>query len=487
MTWSFRTATPTQNAYLIALDKQTGKEVWRTKRRDHRGWSTPIVVTAGQRRELVLNGHEGVQAYDPATGRELWFCKSPVGRGEPTVTPAGDVLCVVNGLTGGEVYSRAAGRQRRRDRARTCPGTRPAEAAATAPRRSSSATSSSSATWKASPPATARKTATSIGRSGWSGKYSGSPIAASGLVYILNEAGKTFVIKPGPTLEVVAENELVAGKDEIFRASPRRATGSFSSAARPCCTASATTPTRSGLKGNNWPDSSPSCRRTWPWQSSICRSIRRWRRRRGRAGRSAIAACRTSSAACSTSGRSPCWSATTCARCSRRCRWTAGPTRALTNFLTHVDARLAPAEAIAKKTGNKNQGVQIKVPDPGPFSEYDTDLGKFSHGNFDAMYIPGDGEFWIVLKVKYKFEKGITSGEQTAIRGRMHLAVRAWDNAQATLESTMFVLNPVIRIRFILREVTSGEHKTMDVENGSRREWVGMDINIHKGHHRSRR
>ena len=94
-----------ENAYLIALDKQTGKEVWRTKRRDYRGWSTPIVIQTGTRRELVINGHEGVQAYDPATGRELWFCKSAVGRGEPTITPAGDGLFVVNGLKGGDVYS----------------------------------------------------------------------------------------------------------------------------------------------------------------------------------------------------------------------------------------------------------------------------------------------------------------------------------------------------------------------------------------------
>src|SRR5262245_398879 len=93
-----------EDAYLIALNKRTGMEVWRSKRRDYRGWSTPIVIDTGTRRELVLNGHEGVQAYDPATGRELWFCKSFNGRGEPTVTPAGDLLLVVNGLAG-DFYS----------------------------------------------------------------------------------------------------------------------------------------------------------------------------------------------------------------------------------------------------------------------------------------------------------------------------------------------------------------------------------------------
>jgi hypothetical protein len=50
------------------------------------------------------------------------------------------------------------------------------------------------------------------------GKYSGSPIAAGAKAYFLNEAGRTVVIVPGPELKIVAENELPAVKDEIFRA-----------------------------------------------------------------------------------------------------------------------------------------------------------------------------------------------------------------------------------------------------------------------------
>lgn len=207
-----------ENAYLIALDKQTGKEVWRTKRRDHRGWSTPIVLQVGPRSELILNGHEGVQAYDPATGRELWFCQSFNGRGEPTVTPAGDILCVVNGLAGDVYAIRPGGNgdvtathmpwHTPRKGGRDCP--------------SPIVVGDYILVWDMAGIVTcySAKDGHIYWKERTEGKYSGSPISANGLVYILNEAGKTFVIKPGPKLDVVAENALEAGKDEIFRATP---------------------------------------------------------------------------------------------------------------------------------------------------------------------------------------------------------------------------------------------------------------------------
>jgi len=214
------------DARLVAFDKRTGKEAWRTKRRDYRGWSTPIVIPAGSRRELVLNGHEGVQAYDPATGRELWFCKSPVGRGEPTVTPVGDGLCVVNGLKGGDVYS-----------------VRPGGDGDVTSTRMSWSTPRKGARDTPSPivvgdyiivsdmDGVATCYSVKDGHIYWkerlTGKTSGSPIAAGGLVYLLNEAGTMIVIKPGPKLEIVGENALTAGKDEIFRASPTPSNGQF--------------------------------------------------------------------------------------------------------------------------------------------------------------------------------------------------------------------------------------------------------------------
>ena len=211
------------DAYIRAFNKQSGKEVWKTRRRDHRGWSTPIIVESGTRREIVVNGHEGVQAYDPASGHELWFCKSFNGRGEPTVTPAGGLLCVANGLAGdfysvrpggdGDVTQTHMAWHTPRQGGRDCPSPIVVGEFIIVCDMSGIATCYDAADghvyWK----------------NRLNGKFSGSPIAAGGLVYLLNEAGKTVVIKPGPTFEVVAENELSAGKEEIFRASPAPCNG----------------------------------------------------------------------------------------------------------------------------------------------------------------------------------------------------------------------------------------------------------------------
>lgn len=61
-----------KESVVAAYDKQTGKEVWKTRRPVQISWSTPVLVTVGSGTELVTNGTELVIAYDPATGRELW-------------------------------------------------------------------------------------------------------------------------------------------------------------------------------------------------------------------------------------------------------------------------------------------------------------------------------------------------------------------------------------------------------------------------------
>ena len=61
-----------ERSAIVAYDKRTGKEAWRTKRNVQISWATPVLVDTGRRVELVTNATEFVIAYDPATGKELW-------------------------------------------------------------------------------------------------------------------------------------------------------------------------------------------------------------------------------------------------------------------------------------------------------------------------------------------------------------------------------------------------------------------------------
>jgi len=59
---------------LVALDKKTGKQVWKTKFQDD-CWTTPLVVEVSGRTEIVLNASRAVLGFDPANGKLLWQCE----------------------------------------------------------------------------------------------------------------------------------------------------------------------------------------------------------------------------------------------------------------------------------------------------------------------------------------------------------------------------------------------------------------------------
>jgi outer membrane protein assembly factor BamB len=67
-----------EQSYIVALDKQTGKEVWRVARDEKSNWSTPYVWVGGQSAEIVTAGTNKVRAYD-LDGKLLWRFKGMSG------------------------------------------------------------------------------------------------------------------------------------------------------------------------------------------------------------------------------------------------------------------------------------------------------------------------------------------------------------------------------------------------------------------------
>ena len=82
---------PGPRSFLIALDTKSGKTAWQidvpeiqpAERSDGftgrtngviGSWSTPLLIEANGRRELILSFPEWLKAFDPKTGKELWRC-----------------------------------------------------------------------------------------------------------------------------------------------------------------------------------------------------------------------------------------------------------------------------------------------------------------------------------------------------------------------------------------------------------------------------
>lgn len=95
---------------LVALDKQTGKVVW--KAGDiNKCWGTPVLVDLpGGKQELVLSIKNKVLAFNPATGESLWTCDGVQDYICPSVTANKGVVYVTAGRKPMSLAVRAGGR-----------------------------------------------------------------------------------------------------------------------------------------------------------------------------------------------------------------------------------------------------------------------------------------------------------------------------------------------------------------------------------------
>ena len=69
-------------SFLIALDKATGKERWRTPRQGNTNWSGPYVTRVNGRKQVIVSGSRESVGYDLATGQRVWWAR---GLGQNTI------------------------------------------------------------------------------------------------------------------------------------------------------------------------------------------------------------------------------------------------------------------------------------------------------------------------------------------------------------------------------------------------------------------
>jgi outer membrane protein assembly factor BamB len=94
-----------EGSHVVALDKDTGKELWRSQTQPEQGYSPPLLTTAGGVRQLIVPGPAAIRGLDPDTGKRLWttpyearngsIIMTPVRVGDYVLVGGYDVKCVV--------------------------------------------------------------------------------------------------------------------------------------------------------------------------------------------------------------------------------------------------------------------------------------------------------------------------------------------------------------------------------------------------------
>lgn len=87
-------------SYLLAVDKQTGKTKWKTKRFSRQSYASPAVLKINQADQIVCSSSGSVDGYDPASGKLLWTYEEVGGNRACTPLAFGDGKFLISASPG---------------------------------------------------------------------------------------------------------------------------------------------------------------------------------------------------------------------------------------------------------------------------------------------------------------------------------------------------------------------------------------------------
>ncbi len=206
-------------SFIVALDKRTGKELWRTKRDEISAWAMPLMIEHKGHKQIVVSATNKVRAYDPDNGKVIWEAAGLGLNVIPAPVWQGDLVYAMSGFRDPKLMAIRLGKE-------------------------GDLTNSDAIVWSQtrgmsytpSPvlydnkfyaltdngmlscfDAVTGKPFYQQQRLPQAENFKASPVAADGKLYLAGESGATYVIKMGEKFEVVATNTLA---DHLFVASP---------------------------------------------------------------------------------------------------------------------------------------------------------------------------------------------------------------------------------------------------------------------------
>lgn len=201
---------------LYALDKKTGKTIWKADRDEPTCWATPLIVPAGEKQQVIMNGQNNARAYDLESGEELWRCGGQTQR--PVASPVFDngIVCIGSGFRGSFIGAfRLGGEGDIVDTENVVWTTADDTPDIASPMLTNGRLyfhKGKTGILSCIEVATGKKLFGPERIPGVFSTYS-SPVAAGGYIYLTDRSGATTVIKDSPSLEVVATNSLGEGVD----------------------------------------------------------------------------------------------------------------------------------------------------------------------------------------------------------------------------------------------------------------------------------
>ncbi len=214
-----------RGSFIAAFDTQTGKEVWRTQRDEIPSWSTPSIMEVDGKAELVTQATNFTRGYDPMTGKELWKYSGNSEFAIPTPIMGPGFIVITNGYRGVQpivaLKPGATG-----DITLKQGETRNAHIVWSTTRggpyiptpviyQDQLYVLQGNGVLQAYKVATGERVYQErLGGTG--GSFSASLVAADGKIYATSEDGDVFVVKAGPTYELLAKNPV----GEVLMATP---------------------------------------------------------------------------------------------------------------------------------------------------------------------------------------------------------------------------------------------------------------------------
>jgi outer membrane protein assembly factor BamB len=98
-------------SFIVELDKNTGKEIWRVSREEKSSWAAPLVVDYKGQKQIVVDASNKVRSYDFNSGKVIWECAGLGVNAIPAPVRQDDLIFSMTGYQNPKLMAIRLGRE----------------------------------------------------------------------------------------------------------------------------------------------------------------------------------------------------------------------------------------------------------------------------------------------------------------------------------------------------------------------------------------